>query len=126
MQASDFLILLLLGGLLGALGQGIRVVTGIKKANDQAELDGKTLKEVFEGGRLSLSLMIGFIAGALAAMALYGGGTALPAVGSEVWTSLLGAGYAGTDAIEAFMKKHLPGGGASIATGTPPEPRAFG
>jgi hypothetical protein len=34
-SAADWINLILLGGLLGAVGQGIRVVVGLKKVNDQ-------------------------------------------------------------------------------------------
>ena len=41
MSVTEWINLLLLGGMLGALGQGVRAVVGLKKLNDQAALDGR-------------------------------------------------------------------------------------
>ena len=41
MTATDWIWSILLGGILGVLGQGIRVVAGLKKVNDQMSQEKK-------------------------------------------------------------------------------------
>jgi len=101
----EWLMIILLGGVMGAIGQGIRVVIGIKKLHEDMAKDGKTLGDGFRGTTLVVSLLIGFIAGALAAITLVEGDK----VERELLMGLLAAGYAGTDFIEGFMRKYLPG-----------------
>ena len=110
MTAIDWIHLLLLGGLLGTLGQGIRVVAGLKKVNDQAVRDGTPFAQVFETSTLLVSLLIGFIAGALAIIGITSGQEALK-VSKDLAITLIAAGYAGTDFIEGFIKKYLPAAG---------------
>jgi hypothetical protein len=43
MSVTDWINVLLLGGMLGALGQGVRAVIGLKKVNDQAALEGRKM-----------------------------------------------------------------------------------
>ncbi len=114
MDVTDWINLLLLGGMLGALGQGVRAVMGLKKVNDQAALEGREMKDLVDASTLIISLVIGFIAGALAIV-----GIADPAKpmtpDKELVITLLGAGYAGTDFIEGFIKKYLPAANQSAA-----------
>lgn len=97
MDAFEILMGLLLGGTLGMIGQGIRVVAGLKKM-----LDAGTMDE-FKPSVLIVSLLIGFIAGALA----YVGVDRIGPVEFDrvLMLAILAAGYAGTDFIEAFMKR---------------------
>lgn len=107
MAANDWVLTLLLGGILGMIGQGIRVVAGLKKVNDQASAEGKSFGSLFETSKLFLSLLIGFIAGALAIIGVTGSaGDVNPT--KELIVTIIGAGYAGTDFIEGFIKKNLP------------------
>ncbi len=110
-----------LGGLLGVLGQGIRVIIGLKKLKDKATEESVSFAQLFETSTLVVSLFIGFIAGALASLALV---ETIPS--RQVLLGFMAAGYAGTDFIEGFVKKYLPGGKASPATRAPafPEPDA--
>jgi len=107
MTAADWILTLVLGGILGMIGQGIRVVAGLKKVNDQASKEGRSFGEMFQGSALGISLLIGFIAGALA---MIGISESLEAAkpSKEIIVTLLGAGYAGTDFIEGFIKKYMP------------------
>lgn len=119
MNATEWIAQLALGGMLGMLGQGVRVIGGLKKVHDQASQQSKQFGDLFELSTLVISLLIGFIAGALAILAL---NTAQDAVASatldrKTITALLAAGYAGTDFIEAFMKKYLPDQSAAGASG---------
>jgi hypothetical protein len=104
--------------MLGGAGQGIRVVVGLKKAGD--------INEKFDGSQLLVSLLIGAIAGTLAAIPFL---SKLDKLDYQTIIALLGAGYAGADFIEGFMSKALPGATnattlsqAPPAQPTPPAP----
>jgi len=107
MEATELVITLILGGILGMIGQGIRVIAGLKKVNDQAIQEDKKFTDFFQGSTLGISLLIGFIAGALAIIGLTGG-TMVLTPSREIILTIIGAGYAGTDFIEGFIKKNLP------------------
>ncbi|MBI5750584.1 MAG: hypothetical protein HZA59_00380 [Hydrogenophilales bacterium] len=113
MSTEQWILQLLLGGLLGMLGQGIRVVTGLKKVHDQAAAESKSFGQLFELSTLLISLMIGFTAGALAIIATTPDSGAVTKVDRQMIVTLLAAGYAGTDFIEAFVKKYLPADGGA-------------
>ena len=107
MGASDWVLTLILGGILGMIGQGIRVVAGLKKVNDRASAEGKNFRSLFETSTMALSLLIGFIAGTLAIIGVTGT-TEVATPSKELIVTIIGAGYAGTDFIEGFIKKSLP------------------
>ena len=104
MSAQDWIWLICLGGLAGALGQVARIVVGLKKANEAAANAGTKLKEAFETNRLVISFVIGATAGALAAIAVK---PDLAKVGTETVIALAGAGYSGADFIEGLMTTQL-------------------
>jgi len=109
MELEKWISVLVFGGLVGAIGQGIRAAAGLKKLNDVASITDNSLKNLFETTSLVISLIIGFIAGALGALSLQTAGSLSTAeVSGQTVITLLGIGYAGTDFIEAFMKKHGP------------------
>lgn len=111
--AASALSGIVLAGLLGMLGQGVRVVAGLKKASDDAAARNLSLAEVFILSRLVFGLLVGFVAGVAAALAI--GIGKLVSVDTGSTSLLLGiaaAGYAGTDFIEAFLP--------TIAAGRPP------
>jgi len=99
----------LLAAFLGVVGQLIRVVAGLKKESDQASALGQTLATRFSAQQLwtslGISVAVGAIAGVLAALQV----TDLHKMTTSTLLGFLGAGYSGTDFIEAFMKKSLPG-----------------
>lgn len=101
----NMLIMILLGAILGAAGQGIRVIVGMKKVYDKAGAENKDPKELVEYKQMLFSLFIGFgvgaIAGVLAAVSM----TDMQFSKSLI-IAFLTAGYAGTDFIEGFMKKN--------------------
>lgn len=108
MSVQEILLQLLLGGLLGFAGQGIRVAIGLIKQSDKAQLAGTTLRATFDAKRLSTSLLIGFVAGVLAMIGFTDFDKALNTATGSVKETIMGviaAGYAGTDFIEGFMKK---------------------
>lgn len=124
---ESILISLLLAGLLGLIGQSIRVIVGLKKLREEAAAEAQekavdgapdgvspskaqakaAYNELFDARKLWLSLFIGFIAGCLAGLA---GDYASGATFSrEAQLAIVAAGYAGTDFIEGVFKKLLPG-----------------
>lgn len=106
MPVIDWILLLLLGGIAGALGQGARVIVGLKKVNDQAAARNGTPRELIQVSRLLLSLLIGFVAGALAAVAMNMKDSAT--ISSAQILGLLAAGYTGADFIEGLMNRSVP------------------
>jgi len=123
---EQLIIVILLAGIMGAIGQGARAVVGLKKASDQASQENHSLAHVFVASRLLVSLLVGFIAGVFALLAL--GPDKLLGTDAKTQTllGLMAAGYAGTDFIEGFMSKYLPGTGpaAGQTAGQPQAPVA--
>lgn len=104
---SNVLVSLILSGLMGTIGQGIRAIAGLKKLNDFANSGDPSSADVFITSRLVVSLLIGFIAGAIAGIAtgfVMGPGSVSDA---HILLGLAAAGYAGTDFIEAMASKIL-------------------
>jgi hypothetical protein len=100
---------ILLAILLGAFGQSLRAVAGLKKMSDEASVSNKTLSDVFNGKALIISLFIGAVAGVAGYLGMKFGST--DGADFTKGTTILGviaAGYAGADFIEAFAKKYLP------------------
>lgn len=106
MLTQTLLYALLLGGLLGLVGQAIRMIVGLKKTYDQSQDTNTKFSETFETKRLGLSLVIGFTAGILGALAL--NISAMPELSNETLSALIGIGYSGTDFIEGFIRKVTP------------------
>lgn len=117
MSATEWVMQFLVGGLFGMLGQGLRVVVGLKKLNDRALQAGLPFTELFKPSSLIVSLLIGFIAGVLGILTA---NLNLQAITRENIMLLVGVGYTGADFIEGFVRKTLPGGGASPLPGTAP------
>jgi predicted chitinase len=106
---GSILLALLLCGLLGVLGQGIRAVVGLKNAGALTSTTPSD-QAVFSLAYFALSLMIGFIAGALAGIAL--NLEDIINVSPSNWKLLLGivtSGYVGADFIENTMSVVIPG-----------------
>ena len=116
MTAPEILTSLLLGITFGAIGQGARMVVGIKKTFDEANAHNTSLADVFDVKQLVVSLIIGAIAGGLASLALVNNPGQLT---KESIFGLITAGYAGADFIEGFMRnEETPGkkiGGEVVA-----------
>jgi hypothetical protein len=106
---GNALLALILAGILGMVGQGIRAVAGIKKMNDDAQAKGISPSQAFSPSWFFVSLMIGFIAGVVAGLAL---GVSKILKAPDDFQLLLGiaaAGYTGTDFIEAFASQYSSG-----------------
>jgi hypothetical protein len=135
MTIGNALLALIVAGLLGMVGQGIRAVAGIKKMADDAQAKGISPSAAFSPSWFFVSLMIGFIAGVVAGLAL-GLSKILKAPDDfQMLLGIMAAGYTGADFVEAFasrystglMPKDLPLGGAGVGTlqnnrGTPSYP----
>jgi len=110
--AVEWIQVLGFGALLGASGQILRVVAGLKKLNDEANQKGVAVGDLFATSQLVVSILIGAVAGLLGAISL--GVDPKAAIPVEKLSSLLGIGYAGSDFIEAFMLR-----AAKTTSGTP-------
>jgi hypothetical protein len=105
--APDWIWIVALGALMGAVGQGIRVIVGLKKTSDEAAAAGHKLSDKMDPARLSVSLLIGAVAGVMAAIATLGPGVAIK---RDALLALAAAGYSGADFVEGFMARYLPSG----------------
>jgi hypothetical protein len=111
MDAAATIQFLLLGGLLGLFGQGARALVGLKTLSDYANGPSPSENDVFNAARLATSLVIGFLAGIAAALTYYALGKDLSAkLDFQLLLGFAGAGYVGTDIIEAFVARYFDGG----------------
>ncbi|MCC7565433.1 MAG: hypothetical protein KO206_04030 [Methanomicrobiaceae archaeon] len=106
MDVSIALVYVILGAILGAVGQGARAIVGVKKRADEAAEKREEMKDWFDLNYLLYSLILGAIAGVLAAVLLLG-----TEITREVLLGLVAAGYAGADFIEGLTERYLPSGG---------------
>lgn len=122
-SGATALAALLVCGVLGMLGQGVRAVAGLKNANSQ----GSTTPDQqsgFNAAYLVMSLMIGFIAGILAGF-LVGleKFVTLDLAHPSLLLGIAGSGYVGADFVENSMSLVIPtakSGPAPTAAATPP------
>lgn len=98
MSVGDMINFVVLGILLGMLGQGARSIVGMKKKYDK---EGKDCKDWFDWKLLITSLMIGGIAGSIGAITMID----KEVIDKQTLITLFTIGYAGTDFIEGFIKK---------------------
>ena len=99
MAAIQALTFIGLGALLGAVGQGVRAVVGIKK-----ELDSRQ-PEWFNGKELGMSFLLGAVAGCVAALSQYEPN--IP-ISKELLIGFAAAGYAGADFLAGLMQRWMP------------------
>ena len=112
------------GGLLGALGQGIRTAVGLKKFNEdnQAKVAENKPVEQFSVSRMVISIFIGFVAGAIGMLVK---GSSLAENGNystESIITIITIGYSGADFIEGvfntYIKKINPGNAQTSSADT--------
>lgn len=104
-----------LGGLMGLLGQGARAVVGLKGMADTAKSLALSSSDLFEASRLITSLLIGFLVGLAAALIYIKGFDDITKVTEPTWQTMLAwvaSGYLGTDFLEGFISQYLPQGAA--------------
>jgi hypothetical protein len=90
MATQEPILAIFFGGVLGAVGQGIRVIVGLKKVYDEALQKGIAFSDSFNGASLLFSLLIGFIAGVLGIIGL--GDFEKLNIGKEHMITLIGIG----------------------------------
>ena len=117
LDATTWMQLIGLGAMMGALGQAIRAIVGLKKVNDAVSNTSTSVSEAIDPSRMVTSLVIGAIAGSLAAVSLIDD---VGKIASAQIVALLGAGYSGADFIEGFMSRVTP------SPGTPSGQEAIG
>jgi hypothetical protein len=109
MNSTHVLNVLLLCGLMGLVGQGIRAILGLKKSAE-LEKTNPTVNSSFNAAYLIVSLMIGFIAGILAGIGIGLDQVDLATTSNlKVLLGIAAAGYAGTDFIESALSTIMPG-----------------
>jgi putative chitinase len=107
--ANDLLVTVLLaGGLMGAIGQGMRSAMGLKKLRDKSGSSDAQFSQEFSASRFLTSIFIGATVGALTAFLISDEQMKL-VLTKQVLIGLMAAGYAGTDTIEGLASKVLPG-----------------
>jgi hypothetical protein len=109
MNSGDALKFLLLGGFLGLFGQGVRALVGLNLLKDYANAPNPSQNDVFNAARLAISLVVGFLAGIAAALTYILKGSDVSSV-IPFLLPFAGAGYIGTDVIEAFYVKYFDKG----------------
>jgi hypothetical protein len=102
MTANNWLVVVAIGIIFGALGQGARAIVGLKKMYDYAD-DSNPVGTLVDGVRLLISFGIGGVAGAFAAVTLISDLT--KSVPVEQLFAIAAAGYAGSDFIEGFISR---------------------
>lgn len=105
---------LLLGGLMGLLGQGARAVVGLKGMADSAKALSLSPNDLFEAARLIVSLLIGFLVG-LAAALIYIKTNGATEPNFQALIGFAASGYVGVDFLEGFISQYLPQGTAGPA-----------
>ena len=93
MDVTHTLIFLMLGLVMGAVGQGARTVVGLRKATGDPASGG------LDARRLAVNLSIGAVAGTLGAVVLLGDDR-----DKSLLLTLVVTGYAVVDFIEGFMQ----------------------
>jgi predicted chitinase len=125
-SGSEVLAAIIICGLFGVIGQGIRAVLGLKKANLNGPQVGPQAQ--FSAAYFALSIMIGFIAGIVAGII-----TGLQNFinidlnNMKLLLGIVASGYAGADFIESSLSLVLPNtntSGANPQTAPPASPPA--
>jgi hypothetical protein len=102
--ALDWITFIILGGMLGSLGQLIRALAGLKKSQDASVEGAAVFGANFDWSVFVVSLILGFATGALASLTV----PIPPKLDAKFLLTFIAAGYAGADFTEAFIKKYLP------------------
>jgi hypothetical protein len=103
----DFLLIILLASILGMAGQVVRLMVGLKKANQNAPAspDGtkKSTVDLIDGKQLAVGLFIAIVIGAIAGVLAVVNNIGITQLDKSTIFVFLAAGYAGTDIIEGFI-----------------------
>lgn len=120
MTIIDIINNVLAGGLLGSLGQGIRLAVGLKKLNAEntKNQSDNIATDPISSGRMILSVFIGFIAGAIGMLVK---GSSLAKDGdfsTESIVTIIAIGYSGADFIEGVFNTYLTKFSSGTTTAT--------
>ncbi|MGK3191072.1 glycoside hydrolase family 19 protein [Enterobacter soli] len=96
---------LILCGMAGMVGQGIRAIVGLRKAG-YLQIEAGDSKQNFSASYLMVTLMIGFIAGSLSGLTM-GLDTFAGKFPTESLMAVVAAGYAGVDFIEGSFNSRI-------------------
>lgn len=109
MTINDTINYIIAGGLLGALGQGIRVVVGLKKLNQDNNVKAIEAQPVeeFSVSRLLLSIFIGFVAGAIGMLIKNPDKESGDRLDNESIIAIIAIGYSGADFIEGVFNTYI-------------------
>jgi|GEM_PF-498312 len=123
-SSSEVLSALALAGIMGVLGQGTRAAVGLKNAG---RLGGTPDQQsAFSAAYFFLSLMIGFIAGVLAGLAVGLDQLLSFQTGDiKVLLGIAAAGYAGADFVENSMSIIIPSSSKAEGASVAPVPQAI-
>ena len=100
---TEFLSALVLGGILGMVGQGMRVIVGMKKIYESLGT-GEQFGTKMDWSRLSISLVIGFITGAFGMiLKIDYDMVSTMVMTKDFMLSIIAIGYMGVDFIEGMM-----------------------
>src|SRR5258708_22235960 len=100
------LIIILIGAILGAVGQGMRVIVGMKKVYDEAMKNSTPAEQLIEYRQITFSLIIGVAIGGVAGVFAAVSSDHVSFSDKSVVIAFITSGYAGTDFIEGFIKKY--------------------
>jgi predicted chitinase len=115
-NAGSILVALLLCALMGALGQGVRAVVGLKNSGSLASTTPSAQSQ-FSAAYFGVSMMIGAIAGVLAGIMLgLKDLVELNADDLKVLIGIAGAGYVGADFVENAASLVIPASPAPVPT----------
>ncbi len=115
-SSADILVTLLLCGLMGLLGQGVRAALGFKNAVAASP------QTRFDGSYFATSLVIGFIAGDLAGVGIgLDKLSHFDAGNLHILIGIAAAGYAGVDFIENSFSSMVPFAGPQHRRPAEPE-----
>jgi hypothetical protein len=95
--AGQVLTSLMLGGLLGIVGQAARAIVGLKRPIAESESDFRE----FDAARLFIGFILGFVAGIVGVLLL--GLDSFSTVDTKSILALAAFGYIGTDIIEGLL-----------------------
>jgi putative chitinase len=98
-SSTDVLSALVLTGMMGVLGQGVRAAVGLKSSGRLKSTPDQ--QSAFSAAYFAMSLMIGFIAGVLAGIAVgLDQFLSLDPTNIKVLLGVAASGYAGADFVE--------------------------
>jgi len=121
---GELINVIVIGGLLGIIGQGARTAIGLKKLQDKvAATPGASFNAEFSPSQLLVSLFIGSVAGALSALMIDDFSGQLVTQRDHLIALIIASGYAGTDFIEGAIAKASGVSAPGSRTGTTPASR---